>query len=139
VNVTSNNNEATFMQRSIALLVCTLSMGFSAAAFAQNSGSPVWENPQMTKFRSIDCPAGVPDLVIDRASADGASGTATLLMGSPSYEERNGSWSLNGSQLEVTGEGISISGVWSGSRFAAHATLPGVDANCSYRVSGTGG
>ncbi len=93
----------------------------------------------MTKFRSIDCPAGVPDLVINRASVNDASGAAEFLMGSPNFESRNGSWSLSGSQFQAVGEGVNISGSWSGSRLTVRAVVPGLDVNCSYRVSGTGG
>lgn len=106
------------------------------AGIAQPANAPVWENAEFTKFRRIDCPSGVPDLVIHRSSTNSVSGTAEILTGSDTL---NGSWSLSGSQLHVSGSSISISGEWSGNRYSVQAAVPGLNVSCSYRVSGTSG
>jgi hypothetical protein len=120
----------------LALLPFCLAISAPVTSVAQPANAPAWENSEFTKFRSIDCPAGAPDMVIHRGSADSVSGQAEILaQGGIS----NGGWSLSGSQLQVSGPGISISGVWGGNRLSAHAVAPGMDVNCSYRVSGTSG
>ena len=106
------------------------------ASLAQPADAPIWENAEFTKFRGIDCPQGVPDLVIHRASVNSASGSAEILTGGATVD---GVWSLSGSQLQVSGAGISISGAWSANRYSVQAAVPGLNVRCSYRVSGTAG
>ena len=120
------------------LVVCGLIFGAPSHLDAQ-SGSPRWENDTFTKFRSTDCPSGVPDLIVRRTSSTNGSGSADILLQSPRLETVGGNWTLSGSALEVQGAGFSIVGTWIGNRLLAQLKGSGLNANCQYRVSGTSG
>ena len=106
---------------------------------AQSEAAPAWEDEAFTKFRSIDCPTDAPDLVVHRSSGAAQRGAADILVRGSNLYTLYGTWTLNGTTLEVHGGGFEFAGTWAGNRLSAQVTGPNVNTSCHYRVSGTSG
>jgi hypothetical protein len=103
--------------------------------------APRWERPKSTRFSATRCStrgAAIDQLVINRGDVADKAGMATYTDATrrQGYEKGAGGWTLDGSELKVSGDGFELEGRWVGALMTAIITRPGGEpVRCRYEVA----